>query len=278
MKVIFFGASRYVLPIISTLKENYSLDLIFTTEVNSTDPVIKFCSENNIKFISVKTKAELEKEILNLSNLDLGIVADFGIIISNPVLNHFKHGVLNIHPSLLPNFRGPTPVQSTLLSNQLRTGVTVIKLDEQVDHGPILAQEEYEIKPTDTTVTLLTELFKLGAKLLTEKLTLYLDGSLTLSEQNHNEATFTKTFTKNDGFINLNEFSDFQKLNTLAKAFYPWPGVWTKTNVNKNSEKIIKFLPDNKIQVEGKKEMTYKDFLNGYPDANLHLRKLLENA
>jgi len=276
MKVIFFGASHYVLPIISSLKENYNLDLVFTTEINPTDSVIKFCNENNIKFISTKTKANLETEILKLSDLDLGIVADFGVIISKPVLNHFRHGILNIHPSLLPKFRGPTPVQSTLLAQQTKTGVSIIKLDEEIDHGPIIAQEEYLIKSSDTTITLLTELFKLGAELLIKSLPAYLDKSMTPHDQQHEQATFTKTFTKNDGFININEFSDFTKLNVLINALYPWPGVWTKTNVNNDSEKIIKFLPNKKIQVEGKKEMFYKDFLNGYPSANPQLRSLLE--
>ena len=112
---------------------------------------------------------------------DLGVIADFGIILASEVLEAFPKGIINIHPSLLPKYRGPTPVQTAILNGDTKTGMTIIKIDDEVDHGSILYQEEADIKPDETAEALLSRLFGLILRqwsynllLLTRKLFSYL--------------------------------------------------------------------------------------------------------
>lgn len=279
MKIVFFGASGYVLPVVEILKSKFELEHVITTERLGSDPLIKFCIQNKIPYSSVSSKDELLKIVNHQSsiiNRQLGIVADFGIIIPKEVLESFAHGVLNIHPSLLPKYRGSTPVQTALLNGDKTTGVTIIKLDEYVDHGPILAQETEAISPEDTAESLYEILFAKGAQMLSDVIEPFSKGKVELREQNHKNATFTKSLKRDDGYIDISYIPPAEQLDRMIRAYYPWPGVWVKTKVNEESEKIIKFLPNKKIQVEGKKEMSYKDFLNGYPNADLRLRNFLE--
>lgn len=281
MKTIFFGGSSFVIPIINTLKDDFGLSLIVVK--NENDPLISYCKENNINFEingnfkDLKEKS-LKKDTKILSeDLDLGVVADYGVYIPSDILSFYKHGIINVHPSLLPKFRGPTPVQSALLANENTTGVTIIKIDNQIDHGPILSQKEIEIKKENTSFDLLKSLFALGAILIKENLPKYLNGDLTLAPQDDSKASITNIFTKKDGFVNIEKLLETKNLEQMIKALHPWPSVWTKAYVGKQNEKIVKLLPNNQIQVEGKKPMLYKDFLNGYPELDLKLKTFLLN-
>lgn len=280
MKTIFFGGSLLVIPIINVLKANFGLEYVVVK--NENDPLINYCLLNNIDFeinsnLKYGKKEPWEKNTQIFSKkADVGIVADYGVYIPKDVSSFYPKGMLNIHPSLLPKYRGPTPVQSAILSSEAKTGVTIIKIDSQIDHGPILAQKEYEIEKTETSFDLLKKLFNQGASLLEDTLPKYLSRNLIPKPQDDSKATFTRIFVKNDGLIDIENLPNIEKLDNMIRAFYPWPGVWTKTNVGKQNEKIVKFLPGNLIQVEGKKEMSYKDFLNGYLDANPKLRVFLE--
>ncbi len=279
MKTIFFGGSSFVIPIINTLKEDFGLDLVVVK--NENDPLINYCKLNNINFeinghLKYAKEESLEDDTKILSkDFDLGVVADYGVYIPEDILSFYKHGIINVHPSLLPKFRGPTPVQSALLANEKTTGVTIIKIDNQIDHGPILAQKEIEIKKSDTSFDLLKNLFELGALLIKESLPKYLNGDLIPTPQDDSKATFTRIFIKNDGFVDITKLLETKNLEQMIKALHPWPSVWTKILVAKQNEKIVKFLPHNQIQVEGKKPMSYKDFLNGYPEVDLKLKTFL---
>ena len=207
-------------------------------------------------------------EQLNNLSPDLFVVAAYGKILSPELLKIPTHGALNIHPSLLPKYRGPTPVQTVILNGDTETGVTIIVLDNELDHGPILVQQTESILPTDTAQSLHERLFKIGAKLLDKNIDQYLNDSIKLKQQEHKKAIYTKHLTRTDGYINISD-SRLKKdiLDRMTRAYHPWPGVWTKWKVESGKLKIIKFLPGEKIQVEGKKPMSYKDFINGYPDA-----------
>lgn len=142
--------------------------------------------------------------------------------------------------------------------------------------GPILAQAGIEIMPTDTAETLYQKLFPLGAKLVVDNLEDYVSGKKTLVEQDHNLATYTKPLTRDDGYIDILMNIEIERFERMVRAYYPWPGTWTTALLNENQDgKIIKFLPDKMIQVEGKNPMGYKDFLNGYPNADKKLLSLL---
>jgi len=285
MNIVFFGSSKYILPILEVLRKNFALSLVLTTENPNLTlqgdalqnyPVVKYCIENKIPYRSVTNLSDqnLKSLIINLKS-PVAVLADFGLIIPKEILNVFPKGIINIHPSLLPKYRGPTPVQTAILTGDKITGVTIIKLDDKIDHGPLLRQEKEKILDTDTADILYKRLFEKGANLLPKILTEYLNGSLKLQTQNHKEATFTKALTRQDGFIDLSKLK-IENLKLKISAYYPWPGVWTKWKMKNGKWKILKFLPNNKLQVEGKKPVSYKDFLNGYPQLKQQLRKLLE--
>lgn len=268
--IIFFGSSKLVLPIIQTLKDHFELQLVVTTEQKETDAVPAYCLENAIPYQSVTTLHDknLQSFIINLKS-PLAVLADFGLIVPDEVLNAFPKGIINIHPSLLPKFRGPTPVQSAILAGETETGVSIIRLDNEVDHGPLLAQEKEPISDEDTAETLHEKLFTKGAKLLVKVLPDYISGNLVPKPQDDTRATFTEKLNRNSGYIDPEKLriTNYElRITKMIRAYFPWPGVWTTIRI-KNKEVRIKILPGNKLQVEGKKPMSYKDFLNGYPNA-----------
>ena len=273
MKIVFFGSSSYVIPILRFLVKNFDLKLVLTTE-KSGGAVPTFCKQNKIEFLSVPNLSDsnLKSLILNLKS-PIAVLADFGLIIPPEILNLFPKGIINLHPSLLPKYRGPTPVQNAILNGDKITGISIIKLDEEIDHGPILGQEKEQILDTDTAESLYKRLFAKGANLLSKILNKYLEENLKLIAQNHENATFTKSLKRETGFIDTSKIKDQKskiKLERKIRAYFPWPGVWTRLRLGYGGQaklKIIKFLPFGKLQVEGKKPVSYKDFLNGYPDA-----------
>lgn len=276
MKVVFFGSSNYVLPVIEMLKKNFEIELVITTEKELKDPIVAYCKKNQLSYLSTNNLSgqDTKYKILNTKS-ELAVLADFGLILPNEVLNKFVKGILNIHPSLLPRYRGPTPVQSAILNNEKETGVSIIKLDNKVDHGPIIAQVKEEIESNDTAQSLYERLFQIGSDLLYQNIKQYINNKLKLIKQNDEKATFTKLLIKNDGFFNLNNPPSLEELDLIIRAYFPWPSAWTRSMINDKSL-TIKFLPEKKLQVEGKKPVSYKDFINGYPNLDKRLLAFLK--
>ena len=164
-------------------------------------------------------------------------------------------------------------MQTAVLNGEIITGVSLIRLDESLDHGPLIAQKEEAIEPSDTTHTLHKRLFKAGAELLKERLLAYLAGSLTLTPQDETRATYTKPLSRDDGYIDISYIPPKEVLDRMIRAYFPWPSVWTTIKLNKKQVRI-KLLPEQKIQVEGGIPMSQKDFLNGYPEAETLIQKL----
>lgn len=287
-KIIFFGSSSYVAPIIEALNKNFDLALVVTTErltlegKDSQAPVANYCVRYKIPYLSVQKFNSLTIQQLKKSGAKLGILADFGLIVSKDILSLFPKGIINIHPSLLPKYRGPTPIQTAILNGEKTTGISIIKLDEELDHGPILIQQKEEILPQDTAKSLYERLFLKSANLLPDIINKYLNENLKLNAQNHKNATFTKPLTRADGYIDLKSLvirNSKLEIARKIRAYYPWPGVFTKSKISLamagQKSKIIKFLPEQMIQVEGKKPTSYKDFINGYPNAKEIIEKLI---
>lgn len=279
-KVVFFGTSKFVIPIIDRLRKKFDLSLVVTTEKQLNSPVISYCNTHKVCcYVATDFGNKKELQKLQQINADIGIVASFGGLIPKPILNLFPKGILNIHPSLLPKYRGPTPVQTVLLANDKRTGVSLIILDEELDHGPIIAQKKEEILPNDTSVTLYERLFKIGAQLIEETLQKYLDGKIELKEQVDRNATYTKKLIRDDGYIDFNPQSpQYPKspkyLDRMIRAYYPWPGVWSKLEIRSSKSEIVKFLPLGMMQLEGKKPVAITTFARGYPQTRELLEKL----
>lgn len=275
-KIIFFGSDQYSVLVLNQLVSDKRLKL--KAVVTHTTPCLVETYAKILFEVKFTTAKKFDKKFLERTKKlkpDVGVLASFGKILPKEVLNIPKHGILNIHPSLLPKYRGPTPVPTAILNGEQETGVTIIKMDEKVDHGPILAQFKEEIKPDDTAESLYERLFTAGAKVLTTILPAYLEGKIELRKQNHSQATFTKKFTRDDGKINWKKSDVFKE--RFIRAMHPWPGAWTEVQLKKGKKrlKILKAhleankLVLDKVQLEGKKPVTWKQFQEGYPEAKI---------
>ena len=232
-------------------------------------------------------------EALRRFNTDVFIVASYGKIIPQTVLDIPSHGSLNVHPSLLPKLRGATPLQTSIMLDMQHTGVTIIQMDKEMDHGPIVNQHAEEVTPwPQSYLEFEAYLGKVGADILADVLPSYLSGKAKLTEQNHDDATFTKKIEKSDGLILLNELEGEIGWNNFLKynALHEWPGLFFFIDINndKESEQTIeeplqqptlhqpirvkvkeaswntalKKMEFQRVIPEGKKEMTWKDFEN----------------
>jgi methionyl-tRNA formyltransferase len=166
-------------------------------------------------------------EVERLASLkpDIAVVAAYGQILPQIVLDIPKFGCLNIHPSLLPLYRGATPIPAAILAGDEDTGVTIMLLDAGMDTGPTLSQIVVEIEPEDNAASLTTKLSNAGAKLLGETLPLWLDRLITPRPQDENRATYTSPIAKEDGMVDwrLSAIDIWRRV----RAFYPWPGCYT---------------------------------------------------
>ncbi len=239
IKIIFFGTSEFVVPSLETLvKEGLPAQAgyeIVAVVTNPDEPVgikkvlspppIKIAAQNLGLNILQFPSLKIENLKLKIPDADVGVVAAYGKIIPAEIINLPRYGILNIHPSLLPKYRGPTPIQTTILNGEKETGVTIIKIDEEVDHGPILESRKWKIESRTKFEELSDALAKLGAELLIKILPDYLAGKITPQPQDHSQATFTKKFTREDAKINWDKTAE--EIDCQIRALNPEPGVWT---------------------------------------------------
>ncbi len=235
------------------------------------DIVLKALQKADFDVIMAITKPVVSKD-LDLPPADLGVVAVYGKILSKKILEHFPHGVLNIHPSLLPKYRGPSPIRTAIANGDTQTGVTVIKLDDQMDHGPVLANKELRIMNYEKHDQIRDRLAHAGAELLIKTIPLYLDGTITSRPQDETHATYTKMLTRDDGMVDLATDSP-EIIYNKFRAYETWPGIWT---MHKGKRvKIINCHFDHdrvyidNLQPEGKKPMSMLDYINGYGPLNI---------
>ncbi len=156
---------------------------------------------------------------------DLILVAAFGQILQAAILDLPPHGCLNVHASLLPRYRGAAPISAAILNGESTTGVTIMRMDEGMDTGPILAQASCPITADDTTGTLTATLADLGAQLLVDTLPRWLGGELAAQPQDHEQATYCRPLTKEDGRLDWTRPAEF--LSRQIRACNPWPGAFT---------------------------------------------------
>lgn len=286
MKIIFFGTPQFVVPVLEKLIKHFTIVGVVTTpdekvgrkQLVTPSPVKIFAQTHSIPIYQPDTINELTnvamKQFNNLS-VDVFVVAAYGKIIPDEVINLPRLGSINIHPSRLPDYRGPSPLQETILAGDKETAISIMQMDADVDHGPILVTKPLVIEPTETFLSLAEKSFKLGAEMLPTILEQLDNGTIIPQEQNHSNATFTNHITKEDGFFDINNPPSPEILDRMIRAYYPWPTIWTKIRI-KNNELRIKLLPKKKIQVEGKKVTNLEDFYNGYPELKETIEKLFE--
>jgi methionyl-tRNA formyltransferase len=240
-------------------------------------------------------KARDEKFISELRELkpDLIVVVAYGQILPQSILDLPKFGCLNVHTSLLPKYRGASPIQSAILNGEVETGVTIMKMDAGLDTGGIISQARTPILPEDNSQTLHDRLAQLGAELLVETIPDYIAGKILPKPQSIEGASYAAKIKKEDGKIDWNEPAE-NILNRL-RAFTPWPGVFTflktegksqllkiwKAEVSGNNGQTGTVLSADKngivvaceknalrileLQREGGRRLTVQEFLAGNP-------------
>lgn len=273
----FLGTSELSVKVLDILiKNGYVPDLVITVPdkpqgrkmIMTPPPVKVFALEHNLKIAQPHSLLTYK---LAPNTYNLLIVASYGKIIPKSVLEIPKFGALNVHPSLLPKFRGSSPIQSFILSGEEKTGVTIMLMDEQVDHGQIIAQQNLEVESQKLNAKQLEEkLTELGGQMLVEVIPKWINGEIKAQEQDHSQATFTKKITKEDGLVDM-EKDKPEIIYRKFLAFQTWPGIYYFTE--KDSKKIRVIITDmelsesgelkiKKVKPEGKNEMMYGEFLS----------------
>lgn len=284
-KIIFLGTPEFALPSLEALVNNFSVVAVVT---NSNDtPIKKYAEENKIPVFF---------KLDRLPYADLYVIVAYGKIIPKSIFNIPRLGIINVHASILPRWRGASPIQYTILNGDKKAGVTIINITEKVDQGPILSQQEILLDQKETAKTLSEKLSKIGAELLIKTIKDYFNPAHAgPMPQNESEATYTKIITKEDGHIIWSKKAE--EIERQIRAFDFWPGSFTffsrneqllrlkilKADINLEIEKIkdadfgrvlagliVKTgqgtLKIKELQLEGGRILKATEFLAGYPE------------
>lgn len=300
-KIIFLGSPEYSVPILKKLNKNYLVSGVVTQpdkpagrgKKQMMTPVKEFCLENKLRIMQpFSLKSEETQYILKRWGSDVFIVAAFGLILPQSILDLPRKGSINVHPSLLPRWRGAAPIQAAIMSGDQETGVTIMKMDAGIDTGPILSQEKYSVGEEETYESLSKNLSLLGADLLIKTLPKYLEGSIEAKNQDDKNASYVKLLHKKDGLIQFDKSTDY--ILRMVRALNPWPGTYFYWNgklvkvfkVCKSMSKKISpgqlieidkypafgvadgIMIIKELQLEGKKRMKGDEFLRGVKNWN----------
>jgi len=303
-KTIFMGTSVFAEEILASLiAAKYDIVAVYTQadkkvgrarEIQKSP--VRTTAEKNI--LPVFTPQKFDAEViaqLTAQNPELIIVAAYGKILPQAVLNLPCFGALNVHTSLLPKYRGPSPIHNAILAGETETGTTIMLMDAGVDTGDILTQEKINIDKHATTLDFSKKLAALSARLLLQTIPRYLAGKITPQKQRTADTTLCRMLKKEDGQIDWSDSA--QSIYNRYRAFFPWPGIFTfwetkgapkrlkltkihfniKTTAANHQvgevfqiEKQIAVQTGNgfiileEVQIEGKTPMKIQDFLNGY--------------
>ena len=275
LRIAFFGTPHLAVYVLEEMKQAGLMPSVIVTAAEKPagrgllprpSPVKIWGKREGIQVCEpAKLEAtDTEAAVLFQQTYDLFVVAGYGKILPHALLSHAKHGVVNVHPSLLPKYRGPSPIESQILDDAREVGVSVILLDEETDHGPVIAQKCFTPGMWPIMRSELEDLlWKEGGRLLAASIPPYMEGALAPVPQNHTLATFTKKLEKEDGLLDLSENAYTNYLKYCA--YERWPGTFffseqngkkirikiTKAEYGGGQFKILRVIP------EGKKEMPY---------------------
>jgi len=301
INTIFIGTSDFGLNCFQELIKNNDFNILGVI----TQPDKKVGRKQKLTFSPIKIEAQKNNlkiwqpekintllNELSLLKIDLIITIAYGQIIPLDILNLPKFSCLNVHGSLLPKYRGASCIQAAILNNDQETGVTIMKMDKGLDTGPILKQEKIKLNKTDTSGDLYFKLQKLSSNILIPTIQDYLQNKIISQKQNNNKASYVGLLKKQDGKINWQKSA--QEIECFIRARQPWPEAFCefkgkKLKIIKVESEILEindyeieqvFQDNNKIavqcgkdalvfhtvQLEGKKLILIKDFINGYVD------------
>ena len=239
LKVIFMGTPAFAVPALDALSDA-SCDIVgvYTQPDRrsgrgrriTASPVKQAAIERGLSVFqpaSLRRDAETRAHIASLQP-DIIIVVAYGLFLPAETLAVPPLGALNIHPSLLPKHRGPSPVATAILQGDTTTGVTLMQLDAGMDSGPVIAQRETPIGADETAETLTARLFHIGAELLTATLPRWSAGEIAVAPQVKADATITSLLKREDGAIDWTRSADY--IARQVRAYHPWPGTFTHWN------------------------------------------------
>ena len=282
MKIVFMGTPHLSIPVLERIVDDGHEILAVYTQPDRTSgrgrrkaisPLKEYSVSKNYLVLQPENFRSNSSEINTLKKFDadIAVVAAYGILLPPEVLSAFRHGCINLHPSLLPKYRGASPVSSTILAEDKYTGVTIIQLDSGMDSGPILSQEKIKLQGDEFCDKLTMDLFMLGSKLVSKTISEFATGNIEIVQQDHDKATFTEKLSRNDGLIDWTK--GFNRIWKEIRAYNPWPGSHTKFK-GKNL-KII----EAKISTENKSPSGYvsihrNEVYVGTSDGSLNVKKL----
>lgn len=237
MKIVFFGSSEFSATILEGLiKGNLKPVLAMAPpdkpvgreQIISSVPAKVLAEKYGIPVLQPEDLEDpVFKQVLSNAQPDLIVVAAFGPpFLPKWLLGFPKYGCINLHPSLLPKYRGASPIPYAILNNETETGATIIRLSEKIDQGDILAQEKINIAADETTLTLTQKLADLGGQLLVKTIPLLIKGMVSAQAQGNSPTPYCRRLKKEDGRIDWRKSADF--IERQIRAFDPWPGSFTK--------------------------------------------------
>lgn len=308
IKIVYMGTPDFsVGPLKKLIENNYNVSLVVTQpdkEVGRKreikySPVKEYALNNNIKVFQPQKIKEDYDEILSIDP-DIIITCAYGQIIPKALLDYPQHKCINIHASLLPKLRGGAPIHKAIIDGYDKTGVTIMYMDEKMDSGDIIYQEEVLIEDNDNAGTLFDKLSILGSNMIIKVLPDIINGNINPIKQDEEEVTYAYNITREEEKINFNKTT--KEVFNQIRGLYPWPVGYAVLDNKKvkiyNSKisvsnkdglpgEIINIYKDSigvktidgeilltEIQFEGKKRVFIKDYLNGLQDKNSILGKI----
>ena len=294
MNIVFMGTPEFSVPTLDILiKKKFNILKVYTQppkkskrgqKVHST-PIEEFCKKNKINFRNPSSLDE-DEELENFKKLspDIVVVVAYGQIIPKFFLNIAKLGFINIHASLLPKWRGAAPIQRAIINGDKKIGISIMKIEEKLDSGPVLVSKEFELDKNATHGEIEKKLSLEGANLLIQSLKTIETGNLKFIDQDHSQATYAKKIDKNESKINWNK--DANKVLAHIHGLSPSPGAWfefknerfkvLKAKISSENGKSGYVLDANltvgcdsnsiqilELQRQGKNRQTVKEFLLG---------------
>ncbi len=303
-RLIFFGTQDWAGQLLEHLIKDGSFEVALVVtqpdqevgrkKILTSPPVKQVAIRHGLRVVQPKKLRDpLFMNQLKDLHADMALIIAYGRILPEELLSLYPLGTINVHPSLLPKWRGPSPVQAAIANGDTVSGVTIMKIDSQMDHGPIFAQKEIRITGTETFESFMKKVVETSESLLTSTLKEYVSGSLVPTEQNQTHATICKLLTREDGHLNWNQTAS--EIERMIRAYHPWPGTWSELIVREKPMRLkvlqvivsdvvtdksagTLFQSENKLvvatgngtleiislQLEGKEPMRAQAFLSGY--------------
>ncbi|NTU70074.1 methionyl-tRNA formyltransferase [bacterium] len=291
-KTFYLGSGDFSSKVLEKIHGHFN-NLSVVSQKNYKLPIIKKAKELASKVFVINNKQELE-QLLAIEKPQIIIVCDFGIIITEKILKD-NDPIINIHPSILPKYRGCSPIISSIINGDKKTGVSLMKMEKGVDEGPVYRIKEVSIQDKDDIDTLTDKLSEIASKLLISNVNDIINKKLNPKKQKHIDAICTKMISKQQGLLNTKE--NAITIERKIRAYKIWPGVFTYFYAN-NKKMLIRildaevkkingsaklyiekdsidlktskdYLSIKRIKPEGKKEMSVKEFLCGYKNISL---------